>query len=86
MERWTTDHSTRFMIFAQRRQCRGHRPERTRAIFPNPDGSNTTRRVWARAPDVIGLRVEEGTSLASDLAAVGITNQRETPGVGPEHR
>ena len=71
--------STRFMIFdADARVIASHQLEH-KQIFPNPgwvehDGAE----IWERTQEVMARALEKAGIKAGELAAIGITNQRET--------
>ena len=71
--------STRFMIFdADARVIASHQLEH-KQIFPNPgwvehDGAE----IWERTQEVMAGALEKAGIKAGELAAIGITNQRET--------
>ncbi len=71
--------STRFMIFdADARVIASHQLEH-KQIFPNPgwvehDGAE----IWERTEEVMAGALEKAGIKAGELAAIGITNQRET--------
>ena len=71
--------STRFMIFDHGGSVVGIDQKEHEQIFPNPGWvEHDPKEVWARATDVIDGALKKANLSASDLAAVGITNQRET--------
>src|SRR6187401_2853606 len=71
--------STRFMIFDHGGSVVGIDQKEHEQIFPNPGWvEHDPKEVWARATDVIDGALKKANLAASDLAAVGITNQRET--------
>jgi glycerol kinase len=71
--------STRFMIFDHQGQVKGIDQKEHEQIFPRPGWvEHNANEIWQRCQEVIaGALSNTGLSL-SDLAAVGITNQRET--------
>jgi glycerol kinase len=71
--------STRFMIFDHRGQVKGIDQKEHEQIFPRPGWvEHDANEIWTRSQEVTqGALSKAGLSL-SDLAAVGITNQRET--------
>jgi glycerol kinase len=71
--------STRFMIFDHQGQVKGIDQKEHEQIFPKPGWvEHNPNEIWERSQEVIaGALSNTGLSL-SDLAAVGITNQRET--------
>ena len=71
--------STRFMIFDSNGKIVGQHQLEHRQIAPAPgwvehDGSE----IWQRTQEVITGALKQADILGSDLAAIGITNQRET--------
>ena len=71
--------STRFMIFDHSGNEVGPSPARARADPPaGRAGSSTTRSRSGSAPGGHPDRAEQGQADVGDLAALGITNQRET--------
>ena len=71
--------STRFMIFDHGGSVVGIDQKEHEQIFPKPGWvEHDAKEVWARATDVIDGALKKANLTASDLAAVGITNQRET--------
>ena len=71
--------STRFMIFDQGGKVIGQHQLEHRQILPQAgwvehDGAE----IWERAQEVISGALKQANILGSDLAAIGITNQRET--------
>ena len=71
--------STRFMIFDRAGTVLGSAQQEHEQIFPQPgwvehDPAEISRRMWSVITDAI----EAAGISGSDLAAVGITNQRET--------
>ena len=71
--------STRFMIFNHHGQVKGIDQKEHEQIFPRPGWvEHDANEIWTRCQEVIqGALSKTGLSV-SDLAAVGITNQRET--------
>jgi len=71
--------STRFMVFDRRGRVVSSYQEEHRQIFPRPGWvEHDADEIWQRSQLVIDESLERGGLRASDLAAVGITNQRET--------
>jgi glycerol kinase len=71
--------STRFMIFDHRGQVKGIDQKEHEQIFPKPGWvEHDPNEIWQRSQEVIGGALGNAGLSASDLAAVGITNQRET--------
>jgi glycerol kinase len=71
--------STRFMVFDHQGQVVAIDQKEHEQIFPKPGWvEHDANEIWQRSQEVIeGALAKAGIS-ASDLAAVGITNQRET--------
>ncbi len=71
--------STRFMVFDHGGNPVGIHQMEHEQIYPKPGWvEHDPAEVWARTQDVIAGGLENAGISASDLAAVGITNQRET--------
>ena len=71
--------STRFMIFDHAGAVVGVDQKEHEQIYPKPGWvEHDPKEIWARATDVIDGALKKAGIGASDLAAVGITNQRET--------
>jgi glycerol kinase len=71
--------STRFMIFDHRGQVVGIDQKEHEQIFPRPGWvEHDANEIWERSQEVIQGALSKTGLAASDLAAVGITNQRET--------
>jgi glycerol kinase len=71
--------STRFMIFDHGGNVVGIDQKEHEQIFPKPGWvEHDPAEIWARCPDVIAGALEKKSLSAGDLAAIGITNQRET--------
>jgi len=71
--------STRFMIFDHGGAVIGVDQMEHEQIFPKPGWvEHDAPEIWARTQDVIKGALAKTKLKASDLAAVGITNQRET--------
>jgi glycerol kinase len=71
--------STRFMVFDHSGQpVTVHQLEHEQ-IFPKPGWvEHNPMEIWDRTQEVIRAAMDKGGLQASDLAAIGITNQRET--------
>src|SRR3974390_3602636 len=72
--------STRFIVF----RCDGHMvataQKEHQQIYPQPGWvEHSPAEIWARTLEVIAEALQSKGLTAQDLAAVGITNQRETP-------
>jgi len=71
--------STRFMIFDHAGQVKGIDQKEHEQIFPRPGWvEHDANEIWQRSQEVISGALSKSGLSASDLAAVGITNQRET--------
>ena len=71
--------STRFMVFDHRGEVVSSHQEEHRQIFPQPGWvEHDATEIWQRSRQVIGKGLDRGGLRPADLAAVGITNQRET--------
>jgi glycerol kinase len=71
--------STRFMIFDHRGQVVSIDQKEHEQIFPKPGWvEHNADEIWQRTQEVIDGALAKASLSASDLAAVGITNQRET--------
>ncbi len=71
--------STRFMIFDHAGQVAGIDQKEHEQIFPRPGWvEHDANEIWTRSQEVIQGALSKTGLSASDLAAVGITNQRET--------
>ncbi len=71
--------STRFMIFDHHGQVVSIDQKEHEQIFPQPGWvEHDANEIWTRCQEVIAGALSKAGLSASDLAAVGITNQRET--------
>ena len=71
--------STRFMIFDHSGQVVALHQKEHEQIFPKPGWvEHDPAEIWARSQEVIRGALDKADIKATDLAAVGITNQRET--------
>ena len=71
--------STRFMIFDHAGAVVGVDQKEHEQIYPKPGWvEHDPKEIWSRTTDVIDGALQKAGLSASDLAAVGITNQRET--------
>ena len=71
--------STRFMIFDHRGQVVGIDQKEHEQIFPQPGWvEHDANEIWTRCQEVMRGALSKAGLSASDLAAVGVTNQRET--------
>src|SRR5918994_1724717 len=71
--------STRFMIFDHAGQVKGIDQKEHEQIYPKPGHvEHDAMEIWQRSEEVISGGLQKAGVKASDIAAVGITNQRET--------
>ena len=71
--------STRFMIFDADGKVVGHHQLEHRQILPQAGWvEHDAAEIWDRTKEVISAALKQADILGSDLAAIGITNQRET--------
>jgi glycerol kinase len=71
--------STRFMIFNHEGGVVDVEQKEHEQIYPKPGWvEHDANEIWQRSQEVIGGALQKAGIQASDLAAVGITNQRET--------
>ncbi len=71
--------STRFMIFDSSGDVVGSAQEEHRQVFPRPGWvEHDPMEIWDRTQSVIATALQTAGLWSADLAAVGITNQRET--------
>jgi len=71
--------STRFMIFDHSGQVVAIHQKEHEQIFPKPGWvEHDPAEIWTRCQEVITGALDKAKIKATDLAAVGITNQRET--------
>jgi glycerol kinase len=71
--------STRFMVFDHSGQVVSIHQKEHEQIYPKPGWvEHDPAEIWARSQEVIRGALDKANLTASDLAAVGITNQRET--------
>jgi glycerol kinase len=71
--------STRFMIFDHRGQVVGIDQKEHGQIYPKPGWvEHDPIEIWTRCQEVIEVALGKNTIDPKDIAAVGITNQRET--------
>ena len=71
--------STRFMIFDHGGNVVGIDQKEHEQIFPKPGWvEHDANEVWTRSQEVIDGALAKNDLAAGDLAAIGITNQRET--------
>ncbi len=71
--------STRFMIFDHGGQVVAIHQKEHEQIYPKPGWvEHDPAEIWMRSQEVIRGALDKAGITAADLAAVGITNQRET--------
>ena len=71
--------STRFMIFDHSGGVVGVHQMEHEQIYPQPGWvEHDPMEIWARTQDVIKGALDKVGVTAADLAAIGVTNQRET--------
>jgi glycerol kinase len=71
--------STRFMIFDHGGRVVGIDQKEHEQIYPKPGWvEHDPKEIWTRSVEVIEGALAKAGAQASDLAAVGVTNQRET--------
>ena len=71
--------STRFIVFSRSGQIVATAQKEHQQIYPRPGWvEHSPAEIWARTLEVISEAMQSKGLAASDLAAVGITNQRET--------
>jgi glycerol kinase len=75
--------STRFMIFDHAGKVVGVDQKEHEQIYPKPGWvEHDALEIWERTQEVIEGALKKSGVSAADLAAVGVTNQRETTGFG----
>ncbi len=78
--------STRCMIFDQTSQVVAVAQHEHAQIYPQPGWvEHDPNEIWQRTQQVIGEALQAATLTRSDIAAIGITNQRETTVVWNRH-
>jgi len=71
--------STRFMVFDHGGNVKGIAQKEHEQIFPKPGWvEHDPTEIWSRTQEVIQGGLKNAGISASDIAAVGVTNQRET--------
>ena len=71
--------STRFIVFDRSGRIVSCEQREHAQIYPRPGWvEHDAEEIWRRTQEVIASALEQRALTASDLAAVGITNQRET--------
>ena len=71
--------STRFIVFDNSGRIVSVAQKEHAQIYPQPGWvEHDANEIWRRCREVIGEALEQQGLTAGDLAAIGITNQRET--------
>ncbi|MBI4278333.1 MAG: glycerol kinase GlpK [Armatimonadetes bacterium] len=71
--------STRCIVFDRRGAVVAADQQEHRQIYPQPGWvEHDPVEIWRRTRDVVRGALQKGTLAAADIAAVGVTNQRET--------
>ncbi len=71
--------STRFIVFDRAGKIVSSAQEEHRQIYPKPGWvEHDALEIWARTQSVLAKAMETGGLRPADLAAIGVTNQRET--------
>ena len=71
--------STRFIVFSRSGQIVATAQKEHEQIYPQPGWvEHNPQEIWTRTQEVIAEAMQAKRLKASDLAALGITNQRET--------
>lgn len=71
--------STRFIVFDRAGQIVASAQEEHEQIYPQPGWvEHDAEEIWRRTESVIAKATQDGNFGPKDLAAIGITNQRET--------
>jgi glycerol kinase len=71
--------STRFIVFGRRGEIVSSAQKEHRQVFPRPGWvEHDALEIWENTREVIGTALAHAELAPSSLAAVGITNQRET--------
>ena len=71
--------STRFIVFDKAGRVVSIAQKEHEQIFPQPGWvEHNPEEIWLRTQEVMAGALEKGKLSANDLAAIGITNQRET--------
>jgi glycerol kinase len=71
--------STRFIVFDAAGKVAGCAQKEHKQIYPQPGWvEHDAEEIWARTQEVMAEAMVEARLKAGDLAAIGITNQRET--------
>ena len=71
--------STRFIVFDRSGRVIADAQKEHKQIYPRPGWvEHDPEEIWRNTQDVIAHAIEQGSLAPSELAAIGITNQRET--------
>ena len=71
--------STRFMVFDRKGQVKASAQKEHRQIYPAPGWvEHDAEEIWQRTQEVVREAMRHASLRPSSLAAIGITNQRET--------
>ncbi len=71
--------STRFIVFDRAGKTVASAQKEHRQIYPQPGWvEHDAEEIWQRTQEVIAEAMDHAELKAADLAAIGITNQRET--------
>lgn len=71
--------STRFMIFDRKGDAVAHHQVEHQQIYPKPGWvEHDPLEIWSSTEEAIRVAMDKGGIDANELAAIGITNQRET--------
>jgi glycerol kinase len=71
--------STRFIVFDRSARLIALEQKEHRQIYPHPGWvEHDPEEIWARTKQVVARALEKAQLRSGDLAAIGITNQRET--------
>src|ERR1700756_3587777 len=71
--------STRFLIFDRQGRIAACAQKEHRQIYPQPGWvEHDPEEIWERTQEVIGAAMQQAKLSSKNLAAIGITNQRET--------
>src|ERR1019366_9105732 len=78
--------STRFIAFDRSGRIVSVAQKEHEQIYPQPGWvEHDANEIWRRTREVMALALEQRALVAGDLAAIGITNQRETTVVWDRH-
>ena len=71
--------STRAAVFNERGQCLASAAREFRQYYPQPGWvEHDASEIWSTVAEVVPLALAQARITAKDLAAIGVTNQRET--------